>query len=170
MVERPVDASALAFLEEAEEKALEVEYLELTRTATSYDSVERRSFGRGTCSDRRVVGGRKKKRRRRLPRSPRPRLVSVCCLRSTRLVPVFYALLGLTVDTCSCLDPGGFLGRIPHYFYVKVALARSALGNLDFPRTPSIWHTPVWCFSSLRSTGKLEFLGADSRISTSLCI
>ena len=84
--------------------------------------------------------------------------------------PVFFALLGFTVDTSSCLGPGGFLGRIPHYFYVKVALARSALGNLDFLRTPGIWHAPVWCLSNLRSTGKWVFLGADSRISTSLCI
>ena len=50
-----------------------------------------------------------------------------------------------------------------NYFYVKVALARSALGDLDFPRTPSIWHALLRCMSRLRSTGNLVLLGADSR-------
>ena len=87
MAEQPVDASARAFLEEAEEKVLEVEYLELARTVTSHDSVERlwevvrrrhvlRQKGRGRK--------KKKRRKRRLPRSPRPHLVCGCCLRSTR--------------------------------------------------------------------------------------
>ena len=85
MAEQSVDASALAFLEEAEEKALEVEYLELARTATSHDSVELREVVRRMHVLRQKGGGEKKKRRkRRVPRSPHPRLVSWCCLSSTR--------------------------------------------------------------------------------------
>ena len=90
MEEQPVDASALAFLEEAEEKAMDVEYLELARTATSHDSVERlREVVRRVHVLRQKGRGRKKKKRRkrRLPRSPRPRLVSGCCLRSARARP-----------------------------------------------------------------------------------
>ena len=89
MEEQAVDASALAFLEEAEEKALDVENLELARTAASHDSVERlREVVRRMDVLRQKGRGRKKKRmKRRLARSPRPRLVSGCCLRSTRARP-----------------------------------------------------------------------------------
>ena len=62
------------------------------------------------------------------------------------------------------------MGRIAHYFYVKVASARFALGNLELPRTPGIWHALLRCLSRLRSTGKLVFLGDHSRISTTLRI
>ena len=55
------------------------------------------------------------------------------------------------MDTCSCLGPGASLERTPHNFIVEVMLALSALGNLDFLRTPGISHAPVWCLLSLRS-------------------
>ena len=90
MVEQPADASALAFFEEEEAKVLEVEYLELARSASSHDSIERlREVVRRMHVHRQKGRGRKKKKRRkkRLPRSPRPRLVSGCCLRSTRPRP-----------------------------------------------------------------------------------
>ena len=88
MVEQPVDASALAFLEEEEAKALNVEYLTLARTATSHkvrlrEVIQRmhvlRQKGRGRKKKK-----KKKRRKKRLPRSPRPRPASGCCLRSTR--------------------------------------------------------------------------------------
>ena len=79
---------------------------------------------------------KRKKRKKRVPRASRPRLVSGCYLTEYSF-SVFYALLGFTVDTSFYLGPGGSLGRIPHFFNVNVALARSALGNLDFLRTPA---------------------------------
>ena len=60
------------------------------------------------------------------------------------------------------------LGRSPHIPNAKVALAWFALGNLDFPRTPGIWHPLVRCLSRPTSTGKKEFLG-DDFVSTTPC-
>ena len=103
----PVDASALAFFEEAEAKDLEVEYMDLVR-AGFHNSTALLERMQEVVRRRQVLRqkgrGRKKRRRRkkRLPRSPRPRLVSGCCLRST-----------LVLRTASCLGPGDFLGRIP---------------------------------------------------------
>ena len=65
-----------------------------------------------------------------------------------------YVLLGSTVDTCSCLGPGRFLGRIPHSFYVVVVLTLYALGNLDFLRATGTWRPLVRCLFRRRSTGK----------------
>ena len=86
MVEQPVDASALAFLEEEEAKALNVEYLTLARAATSHKVRLREVIQRMHVLRQKGRGRKKKKKRRkkRLPRSPRPRPVSGCCLRSTR--------------------------------------------------------------------------------------
>ena len=122
---QPVDASALAFLEEAEEKDLAAEYLVLVRTA-SHDSpavVERlREVVRWRHVLRQKGRGRKKKKKRkkRLPRSPRPHLVSGCCLRSTGARLRLPRTAWLAVDSSSCLGPGGFLGRIPRIFFVMV--------------------------------------------------
>ena len=121
MVEQPVDASALAFLEEEEAKALNAEYSMLAPTATSH-TVRLREVKQRMHVLRQKGRGRKKKKRRkkRLPRSPRPRPVPGCCLRSTRSRLLRTAWF--SVDTCSYLGPGGFLGRFPHLFYVKVDL------------------------------------------------
>ena len=73
MVEQPVDASALAFLEEEEEaKALQVEYLMLARTATSHKVRLREVIQRMHVLRQKGRGSKKKKKRRkkRLPRSP----------------------------------------------------------------------------------------------------
>ena len=74
MVEQPVDASALAFFEEEEAKALQAEYTMLGRTATSH-TVRLREVIQRMHVLRQMGRGRKKKKRRkkRLPRSPRPR-------------------------------------------------------------------------------------------------
>ena len=158
MEELPVDASALAFPEEAEEKDLAAEYLELARTA-SRDSpalVERlREVVRRRHVLRQKGRGRKKKKRKK----------------SDGLVPLSNALLGFTVDTSSCLGPGGFLGRIPHIFFVMVVLSLYALGNLDFLRATGIWHPLVRCLSRWRSTRKFGvFWEMTTRSSTTLCI
>ena len=159
MEELPVDASALAFLEEAEEKDLAAEYLELARAASrdSLALVERlREVVRWRHVLRQKGRGRKKKRRGR---------------RDDVLVPLFYALLRFTVDTSSCLGPGSFLGRIPHIFFVMVVLALYALGNLDFLRATGIWHPLVRCLSRWRSTRKFGvFWEMTKRYSTTLCI
>ena len=102
MAEQPVDASALTFLED-----LAVEYLELGRTASS-------GLGRA------VAGGRSAEARAPPERSREEEeggrsdflalLVLAWCLGAARgvhgLVPVFYALLGFTVD-----EPEGLLCR-----------------------------------------------------------
>ena len=74
MVEQPVDASALAFLEEEEAKALNAEHSMLAPTATSH-TVRLREVKQRMHVLRQKGRGRKKKKRRkkRLPRSPRPR-------------------------------------------------------------------------------------------------
>ena len=86
MVEQPLDASALAFFEEEEEaKALHAEYLVLARTASSHGVLLREVIQRMHVLRQKGRGRKMKKRRKkRLPRSPRPRPVSGCCLRSTR--------------------------------------------------------------------------------------
>ena len=130
MVEQPVDASALAVLEEAEAKDLEVEYTELVRSGfhKSPALLERmREVVRRRQVLRQKGSGRRRRRRRRRGRSDfLALLVLAWCLGAAwgvhGLVPVSYALLGFTVDTRSCVGPGGSLGRIPHDFYVKVAL------------------------------------------------
>ena len=98
--EQLVDASALAFLEEAEAT---VRYGFMSSRPLSGRG---KSFSGGTCSARRVVGGRRKRRGRNVFLD----LLVLAC----------HALLGSTVVTCSCLGPGGFLGRFPHFFCVKV--------------------------------------------------
>ena len=70
-------------------------------------------------------------RKTRLPRAPRPRLVSGCCLRSTRARPRLLHTAWSYSGYSSCFGPGGLVGCIPHIFYVKVVLALLALGNLD---------------------------------------
>ena len=77
MVEQPVDASALAFLEEIEANDLEVEYMQLVHDGfhKSPALTERmREVMRRRHVLRQKGRGRKKKKRRkkRLPRSPRP--------------------------------------------------------------------------------------------------
>ena len=87
MVEQPVDASALAFFEEEEAKALNAEYLTLARSATSHTVRLREVIQRMHVLRQKGRGRKKKKRRKkRLPRSPRPRQVPGCCLRSTRSI------------------------------------------------------------------------------------
>ena len=71
MVEQLVDASALAFIKEQEEKA------ERKREADLNEQVFRGIFR----------GRKRRRRKKRLPRSSLPRLVSVCCLRNTRARP-----------------------------------------------------------------------------------
>ena len=79
MVEQPVDASALAFLEEAEAKDLEVEYMELARSGFSQSPawLERtREVVRRRQVLRQKGRGRKKKKKRRkrkLPKGSSPR-------------------------------------------------------------------------------------------------
>ena len=60
-----------------------------------------------------------------------------------------YALLGFTVDTCTCLGPGGFLGRFPHFlreggpWLLRSILAVTCLhGFFSGPRCPASWS--VW--------------------------
>ena len=164
MVEQPVDASPLAFFEEAEANDLEVEYMKLVRGRLPQvcSSGCRRSCGGGTCSARRVVGGRRRGGRSVFPRS----LVHW-------LVPGFYALLGFTVGyKVPASVPEAFLGRIPHSFYVMVVLALYASGNLDFLRTTGTWHPPL--FGACHAGGTQEnlefFWDTTTQYSTTLCI
>ena len=90
------------------------------------------------------------KRKKRLPRTAsRPCLVLGVACGVHGLVPVFNALPGFTVDTCSCLGFGGFLDE-----FHTTGLARFARGNLDFPRAPCFWHPLVRCWPCPRSRRK----------------
>ena len=84
--EQLVDASALAFLEEAEATDLAAECMELVRYgfSSSPASERMREVNQRTHVLRQKGHGRKKKKKRkkRLPRSSRPRLVSRYCLKS----------------------------------------------------------------------------------------
>ena len=84
MVEQPVDASALAVFEEAEAKDLEVECMELVRSGFHKSPAllerMREAVRRRQVLRQKGRGRKKKKRKKRLPRAPRPRLVSGCCL------------------------------------------------------------------------------------------
>ena len=77
-LEQPVDASALAFIKEQEEKGVGVGFREKLEVA------ERTSPLPPPCD---FSWKKKKRKKRRLPRSSRPRLVSGCCRRSTRARP-----------------------------------------------------------------------------------
>ena len=98
MEEQPVDASALAFLEEAKEKDLAAEHLELARTA-SRDSpalVERlREVVRRRHVLRQKGRGRKKKKKRKKRRLARSRLLRIAWVyRGYKLLPRSPRLLG----------------------------------------------------------------------------
>ena len=63
------------------------------------------------------------------------------------------------------------MGRIPLLLFVMVVLALYALGNLDFPRTPGIWHPLVRCLSRRRSTRTFGvFCEVPTRKTVSHCI
>ena len=89
---------------------------------------------------------KKKKRKKRLPlNAPLPRLVSGCCLRSTRARPrLLRTALVLQWIHVPASVPEAFLGRIPHNscgmgpcFVVLVPLASLVLPRCTFPRTTS---------------------------------
>ena len=137
--EQLVDASALAFLEEAEATDLAAEYMELVRygfmsspasSERMREVIQRRHVLRQKGRGRK----KKKKRKKRLPQSSRPRLPRTAWFfsgymflpRSRRLLGTISALFqreggpwllrSILAVTC------GFLGRFPHFFSVKVDL------------------------------------------------
>ena len=191
MVEQPVDASALAFIKEQEEKA------ERKREADLGEHVFCRIF-RG-----------RKKRKKRLPRSSPPRLVSGCCLRNTRarprllrnawfysgymFLPRFRRFLGtnstlflrevrsILAATCphgflQAKMPGILVGMDQKDIYAATQrplplLALYALGKLAFLRATGIWLPLVRCLSRRRSTGKLGvFWETTARYCTVSCV
>ena len=99
MVEQPVDASALSFFEEAEAKDLEVEYLELARTA-SHDS-RPWSSGRGRKK-------KKKWKKRKLPKCSSPRSLPARTVRTRKSGHLSCGSSWCSVSGCCLSSPRSF--------------------------------------------------------------
>ena len=141
MVEQPVGASALAFFEEEEAKALNAEYLMLARSATSHTVRLREVIQRMHVLRQKGRGRKKKKRRKR--RTPRTSSRSSLCRARRRPrrwhAPGWFSSAFL-LALCSSLSLAGprcsasrlfWTRRTVTRFFLTVACARLGLQAHD---------------------------------------
>ena len=165
MAEQPVDASALAFLEEAEANDLEVGYMELVRSGFSKSpaSLERM---REVVRRRQVLHqkgrGRKKKKRkkRKLPKGSSPRSLHARAVRTRKSGHLSCGSSWCSVSGC-CLTSPGLLDYWETTFsmfpYSTLSLVRfwihaHASVYSSFGTAPCIWQSLVRRCLCLRST------------------